>query len=91
MAGFVLGLKRSVRDFHNFSYVPLIMAYCRGFVGRILTTTTGLLTMAAFCYPHETVDIVRTGIAHTQQKWHEFQQCKFHIATAYFSFLSAVC
>ncbi|KHJ79920.1 hypothetical protein OESDEN_20417 [Oesophagostomum dentatum] len=30
--------------------------------------------MAAFCYPHETVDFVRTGIAHSEMAYERFQQ-----------------
>lgn len=33
--------------------------------------------MAAFCYPHEAVDVVRTGVAHSEQAWHNFQECRF--------------
>ncbi|PAV80779.1 hypothetical protein WR25_03342 [Diploscapter pachys] len=45
----------------------------RGFIGRVLYTSVGFLTMAAFCYPHETVDMIRTGIAHSEQTWESFK------------------
>ncbi|CAI4221561.1 unnamed protein product [Auanema sp. JU1783] len=51
-----------------------VLGLKRGSFGRVLTTATGLATMAAFCYPHETVDVVRTGVAHAEQKWNEFQE-----------------
>uniref|UniRef100_A0A0M3J2G3 MICOS complex subunit n=1 Tax=Anisakis simplex TaxID=6269 RepID=A0A0M3J2G3_ANISI len=41
---------------------------------RVVYPTAGLLTMAAFCYPHETVHIIRTGIAHTQMAWYNFRE-----------------
>ncbi|VDM40332.1 unnamed protein product [Toxocara canis] len=44
---------------------------------RLLYPTIGLVTMAAFCYPHETVAIIRTGIAHTKSTWYSFKECKF--------------
>ena len=31
--------------------------------------------MAAFCYPHETVDIVRTAVAHAERTYEDFQKC----------------
>ena len=49
----------------------------RGAFGRLLATSTGLATMAAFCYPHETVDVVRTGIAHSEQAWEAFKECEY--------------
>ncbi|MFH4974911.1 hypothetical protein AB6A40_001620 [Gnathostoma spinigerum] len=39
---------------------------------RIIYSATGLLGMAAFCYPEETAMIVRTGIAHSQMTWERF-------------------
>ncbi|EYC36193.1 hypothetical protein Y032_0924g3057 [Ancylostoma ceylanicum] len=56
----------------------------RGVIGRTFSTALGLATMAAFCYPHETVDVVRTGIAHSQMTWERFQQCGF-LCGFYFS------
>ena len=43
-------------------------------VRKFIYATTGILTMAAFCYPHETVDIVRVGVAHAQRTWEDFQK-----------------
>lgn len=43
---------------------------------RFFYAGVGLATMAAFCYPYETVDFVRTGVAHSQQSWENFKACK---------------
>ncbi|EPB66495.1 hypothetical protein ANCCEY_14413 [Ancylostoma ceylanicum] len=51
-----------------------VLGLKRGVIGRTFSTALGLATMAAFCYPHETVDVVRTGIAHSQMTWERFQQ-----------------
>lgn len=45
-------------------------------IRKFLYATGGILTMAAFCYPHETVDIVRVGVAHAQRTYEDFQKCK---------------
>ena len=50
-----------------------VLGLKRGFIGRVLYTSVGFLTMAAFCYPHETVDMIRTGIAHSEQTWESFK------------------
>lgn len=39
----------------------------------------GLTTMAAFCYPSETIDIVRTGAAHAQRTYEDFKKCNIII------------
>uniref|UniRef100_A0A914ZI45 MICOS complex subunit n=2 Tax=Parascaris univalens TaxID=6257 RepID=A0A914ZI45_PARUN len=41
---------------------------------RVLYSTVGVVTMAAFCYPHETVRIIRTGVAHTKNAWYDFKE-----------------
>lgn len=45
-------------------------------VRKFVYATAGLLTMAAFCYPYETIDIFRVGSAHAQRTWEDFQKCK---------------
>ncbi|KAK0405136.1 hypothetical protein QR680_017815 [Steinernema hermaphroditum] len=50
-----------------------VLGLKHGAFRRTLYTATGLTTMAAFCYPNETVDFARTGVAHSQQAWLEFQ------------------
>ncbi|KAL6742479.1 hypothetical protein ANCDUO_01406 [Ancylostoma duodenale] len=51
-----------------------VLGLKRGVIGRTFSTALGLATMAAFCYPHETVDVVRTGIAHSEMAWERFQE-----------------
>ncbi|CAO4368085.1 unnamed protein product [Caenorhabditis nigoni] len=51
-----------------------VLGLKRGPVGRLMTTTIGLATMAAFCYPIEAVDVAKTGRAHAEQTWHSFQE-----------------
>ncbi|KAF1763656.1 hypothetical protein GCK72_011923 [Caenorhabditis remanei] len=51
-----------------------VLGLKRGPVGRLLTTTVGLATMAAFCYPIEAVDVAKTGRAHAEQTWYSFQE-----------------
>uniref|UniRef100_A0A1I7UJQ8 MICOS complex subunit n=1 Tax=Caenorhabditis tropicalis TaxID=1561998 RepID=A0A1I7UJQ8_9PELO len=51
-----------------------VLGLKRGPVGRVLTTTVGLATMAAFCYPIEAVDVAKTGRAHAEQTWNSFQE-----------------
>ena len=46
-------------------------------IRKFIYAAGGLTTMAAFCYPHETVDIVRTGVAHAKRTWEDFQKRKF--------------
>ena len=46
----------------------------RGRMRRWIYATGGLLTMSAFCYPHETMQIIRTGIVHAQRTWEDFQK-----------------
>ncbi|KAK6024532.1 hypothetical protein OSTOST_09656 [Ostertagia ostertagi] len=50
-----------------------VLGLKRGIIGRSFTTAVGLATMAAFCYPYETVDVVRTGIAHSESAWDRFR------------------
>ncbi|KAK6043439.1 hypothetical protein COOONC_19056, partial [Cooperia oncophora] len=54
-----------------------VLGLKRGFIGRTFTTAVGLATMTAFCYPYETVDVVRTGIAHSESAWEQFRSCEF--------------
>uniref|UniRef100_A0A1I7X473 MICOS complex subunit n=1 Tax=Heterorhabditis bacteriophora TaxID=37862 RepID=A0A1I7X473_HETBA len=51
-----------------------VLGLKKGRIVRILTSSTGMLTMATFCYPHEAVDVIRTGIHHTEHVWQKFQQ-----------------
>ncbi|GMR32224.1 hypothetical protein PMAYCL1PPCAC_02419, partial [Pristionchus mayeri] len=51
-----------------------VLGLKRGSFGRVISSSLGLATMAAFCYPHEAVDVVRTGIAHSEQAWNNFQE-----------------
>lgn len=46
-----------------------------GVLRKIIYPTTGLLVIAAFCYPNETIDFVQIGIAHAEQTWQDFKQC----------------
>lgn len=46
----------------------------RGRMRKYIYAIGGLLTMSAFCYPHDTIHVVRTGIAHTQRTWEDFQK-----------------
>lgn len=57
-----------------------VLGLKRGPVGRLLTTTIGLATMAAFCYPIEAVDVAKTGRAHAEQTWYSFQECRLEIS-----------
>uniref|UniRef100_A0A158P987 MFS domain-containing protein n=1 Tax=Angiostrongylus cantonensis TaxID=6313 RepID=A0A158P987_ANGCA len=45
----------------------------KGYIGRTLYTAFGLATMGAFCYPYETVDVVREGIRYWGHAWEQFQ------------------
>ncbi|VDO38432.1 unnamed protein product [Haemonchus placei] len=56
-----------------------VLGLKRGVIGRSFTTAVGLATMAAFCYPYETVDVVRTGIAHSETAWERFKSCTFSV------------
>ncbi|GMT33180.1 hypothetical protein PFISCL1PPCAC_24477, partial [Pristionchus fissidentatus] len=51
-----------------------VLGLKRGSFGRLLYTSLGLATMASFCYPHEAVDVMRTGVAHTEQAWLNFKE-----------------
>ena len=46
-------------------------------IRKFIYAAGGLTTMAAFCYPHETVDIARTAVAHAKRTWEDFQKRKF--------------
>lgn len=50
--------------------------FAGGMFKRAGYSALGLSLTAAFCYPNETVDVVRTGVAHTsslvQRKWDDF-------------------
>jgi hypothetical protein len=41
---------------------------------RFLYALGGLTMMTAFCYPAETIRLVRTGVAHSQMAWANFKQ-----------------
>uniref|UniRef100_A0A183BYL8 MICOS complex subunit n=1 Tax=Globodera pallida TaxID=36090 RepID=A0A183BYL8_GLOPA len=52
-----------------------VMAMRRGGrLRRLFYPMVGMLTMTAFCYPRETVQTVRVGIAHSQAAWHNFKE-----------------
>lgn len=50
-----------------------VLGLRRGVIGRSFSTAIGLATMAAFCYPYETVDVIRTGVAHSESAWERFR------------------
>ncbi|VDO78538.1 unnamed protein product [Heligmosomoides polygyrus] len=57
-----------------------VLGLRRGVIGRSFSTAIGLATMAAFCYPYETVDVIRTGVAHSESAWERFRSCmSFHV------------
>ncbi|KAI6234489.1 Mitogen-activated protein kinase kinase kinase 4 [Aphelenchoides fujianensis] len=41
---------------------------------KLLYTTTGLLTMAAFTYPYEAIEFSQIGLAHAQRTWEDFKK-----------------
>uniref|UniRef100_A0AC34QTK6 MICOS complex subunit n=1 Tax=Panagrolaimus sp. JU765 TaxID=591449 RepID=A0AC34QTK6_9BILA len=43
-------------------------------IRKFVYAAGGLTTMAAFCYPNETVDIVRIGVLHAQRTWDDFKK-----------------
>uniref|UniRef100_A0A914YXA2 MICOS complex subunit n=1 Tax=Panagrolaimus superbus TaxID=310955 RepID=A0A914YXA2_9BILA len=43
-------------------------------IRKFIYSAGGLGTMAAFCYPNETVDIVRTGVAHAKRTYEDFKK-----------------
>lgn len=45
-------------------------------IRKFVYATGGLLTMAAFCYPHEAIHVARTGVAHAQRTWEDFRECR---------------
>ncbi|VDM59232.1 unnamed protein product [Angiostrongylus costaricensis] len=53
-----------------------VLGLKRGYIGRALYTAFGLATMGAFCYPYETVDLVREGIRYSGRAWEQFQNPK---------------
>ncbi|CAJ0579783.1 unnamed protein product, partial [Mesorhabditis spiculigera] len=57
-----------------------VLGMRRGGFGRVFGSATGLSTMAAFCYPHETVDLIRAGLASMRAEWAEFQKSPAPIA-----------
>ncbi|CAJ0937091.1 unnamed protein product, partial [Mesorhabditis belari] len=52
----------------------LVLGMRRGAFGRIFTSATGMATMTAFCYPKETVDLIRGGLASVRSEWTDFQK-----------------
>uniref|UniRef100_A0A9J2PSF7 MICOS complex subunit n=1 Tax=Ascaris lumbricoides TaxID=6252 RepID=A0A9J2PSF7_ASCLU len=51
-----------------------VLAVKKSGLRRFLYSTVGVVTMAAFCYPHETVAIIRSGVAHTKNAWYDFKE-----------------
>ncbi|CAK5080721.1 unnamed protein product [Meloidogyne enterolobii] len=51
----------------------------KGFIKKYFYTSIGLLVMTAFCYPNETIRVVRTGFEHSKMTWEEFKKCEFLI------------
>ncbi|CAK5085147.1 unnamed protein product [Meloidogyne enterolobii] len=51
----------------------------KGFIKKYFSTSVGLLVMTAFCYPNETIRVVRTGFEHSKMSWEEFKKCKFFL------------
>ncbi|KJH51443.1 hypothetical protein DICVIV_02359 [Dictyocaulus viviparus] len=49
------------------------MAGFIGYIGRTLYTALGLSTMAAFCYPHESIDLIREGARYSESAWERFK------------------
>ncbi|CAD5206276.1 unnamed protein product [Bursaphelenchus okinawaensis] len=43
-------------------------------IRKFVYATTGLLTMAAFCYPHETIEISKIGYQHALRTYEDFQK-----------------
>ncbi|KAI6179571.1 MICOS complex subunit [Aphelenchoides besseyi] len=41
---------------------------------KLLYTTTGLLTMAAFTYPYEAIEFSQTGWLHAKRAWLDFRE-----------------
>jgi hypothetical protein len=48
-------------------------------IRKFVYATAGLLTMTAFCYPNEAIEISQIGIAHAQRTWEDFRKCTFTI------------
>uniref|UniRef100_A0A915MK86 MICOS complex subunit n=1 Tax=Meloidogyne javanica TaxID=6303 RepID=A0A915MK86_MELJA len=46
----------------------------KGFIKKYFYTSIGLLVMTAFCYPNETIRVVRTGFEHSKMTWEEFKK-----------------
>uniref|UniRef100_A0A914W821 MICOS complex subunit n=1 Tax=Plectus sambesii TaxID=2011161 RepID=A0A914W821_9BILA len=45
----------------------------RGAFKRVTYSAVGMGSMAAFCYPHETVDLLRSSSAYAAKQWSDFQ------------------
>ncbi|VDN27330.1 unnamed protein product [Gongylonema pulchrum] len=58
-----------------------ILGMKRSVFRRFLYAGMGLFTMSAFCYPYETVAIVRTAVEHSKMTWDNFARCEFHSCT----------
>ncbi|CAD5208880.1 unnamed protein product [Bursaphelenchus xylophilus] len=43
-------------------------------IRKFVYATAGLLTMAAFCYPHEAIEISQIGYQHALRTWEDFQK-----------------
>uniref|UniRef100_A0A158Q6M0 MICOS complex subunit n=1 Tax=Dracunculus medinensis TaxID=318479 RepID=A0A158Q6M0_DRAME len=66
----------------EWSIIPKAAAITIGGLA-VLYTGVGLLSMAAFCYPNETVAIVRTGVTHSRIYWQNFkdERCNTIVTT----------
>jgi hypothetical protein len=45
-------------------------------IRKFIYAGTGLVTMAAFCYPNEAIEFSKVGYAHAIRTWEDFQKCK---------------
>ncbi len=56
-----------------------LLAARRSRIRRVAYSATAALTVAAFCHPRETVDIVRKSGCFISQKYTQFKSCKLRI------------
>lgn len=43
-------------------------------IRRYIYATAGLITTASFCYPRETMSLMRTGVKQLRKQWDDFQK-----------------
>ncbi|KAI1729647.1 apolipoprotein O domain-containing protein [Ditylenchus destructor] len=51
-----------------------VLTHRRFGIKKYLAATGAMIATAAFCYPYETIDIVKIGIAHGQRSWEDFKE-----------------